>query len=361
LAKLEDLRDKINEIDDRILNLVNRRAKIALKVGEEKSRKGTTDHFHIPHREREIIDRLKDLNKGPFSDSMVEVLFREIFSASLALERTLRIAYLGPESTFTHQAAICQFGHSAQFIPQPGIDTVFLEVERENSDYGVVPIENSIEGMVNSTMDQLTNSSLVICDELKMDISLFLLSKLKDTSKIKTVYSHPQPLGQSRNWLNQNLPNAEQVVTSSTAAAAAMAAKDKTSAAIASQVAGELYKLNALAKDIEDRPDNRTRFLIVSKRPAKKAKKNKTSIIFSINDETGALLKILKLFADRKINLSNIQSRPAPQRRWEYLFFIDFDGHIEEDATAEMVEILKSQCLFFKFLGSYPSKSQDSK
>lgn len=356
MANLEDLRNKINEIDDRILNLVNRRAKIALKVGEEKSRQGKTDHFHIPHREREIIDRLKDLNKGPFSDSMVEVLFREIFSASLALERTLRIAYLGPESTFTHQAAICQFGHSAQFIPQSGIDTVFSEVERETADYGVVPIENSIEGMVNATLDRLANSSLVICDELKMDISLFLLSKLKEVSKIKTVYSHPQPLGQSRNWLNQNLPNVEQVETFSTAAAAAMAAKDKTSAAIASQVAGELYKLNILVKNVEDRPDNRTRFLIVSKRPAKKAKKNKSSIIFSINDEAGALLKILQLFADRKINLSNIQSRPAPQRRWEYLFYIDFDGHVEEETTEDLIKTLKSQCLIFKFLGSYPSK-----
>ncbi len=356
MSNLEDLRCKINEIDDRILNLVNRRAKIALKVGEEKTRQGITDHFHIPQREREIIDRLKGLNTGPLSDATVEVLFCEIFSASLALERTLRIAYLGPESTFTHQAAIRQFGHSAQFVPQSGIDNVFLEVEKENADYGVVPIENSIEGMVNATLDRLASSSLVICDESKMDISLCLLSKLKDTSKIKIIYSHPQPLGQSRNWLGKNLPNAEQVVTPSTAAAAVMAAKDKSSAAVASQVAGELYKLNLLAKGIEDRPDNLTRFLIVSKRPAKKTKKNKTSILFSINDEAGALLKILKLFADRKINLSNIQSRPAPKGRWEYLFYTDFEGHIEEEATFEMIETLKSQCLFIKFLGSYPSK-----
>ena len=355
MTNLKDLREKINEIDSRILALINRRAKLALKIGEEKSRKGTNNQFHTPHREREIIDRLKGLNEGPLSDSMIEVFFREIFSASLSLERTLRIAYLGPKSTFTHQAAIFHFGHFAEFIPQSGIDNVFLEVERENADYGVVPVENSIEGMVNATLDRLADSSLVICDELKMDISLFLLSKLKKISKIKTIYSHPQPLGQSRNWLKQNLPNADQVPTSSTAAAAAMASKESTSAAIAGQVAGELYKLNILAKDIENRPDNRTRFLIVSKRPGKKAKKNKTSIIFSINDQAGALIKILQLFADRKINLSNIQSRPAPKRRWEYLFYIDFDGHIEESVTVEMIAILKRHCLFFKLLGSYPS------
>ena len=244
------LRGKIDRIDDQLLKMINRRADLAIKIGREKSKQSGTSHFHVPHREREIIQRLKESNKGPFLDTSVEAVFREIFSATLALEKPLKIAYLGPETTFTHQAAIKQFGRGAEFLPHPSIDAVFEEVERGIVDYGVVPIENSNEGVVNLTLDCFVDSPLLICDEIKMGIALHLLSKVKSPKNIKTICSHPNPLAQCRNWLNRNWPNTKRVETSSTASAAEMAVRNKHTAAISGKLAAEYYGLNInLAKD----------------------------------------------------------------------------------------------------------------
>lgn len=350
------LRDKIDRIDDQLLKMINRRAELAIKIGREKSRQGGNNHFHVPQREREIIERLQAANGGPFPDASVEAVFREIFSATLALEKPLRIAYLGPEATFTHQAATKQFGHGAVFLPQPSIDAIFHEVERAGADYGVVPIENSSEGVVNLTLDCFVDSPLLICDEIKLGISLCLMSRAQDVNAVKVVYSHPNPLAQCRNWLTRHLPEVEKVETSSTASAAAMAAKDKHAAAISGKLAAEHYQLNVHAKNIQDRTENYTRFLVIGKTAAKRAKANKTSIMFSIKDEAGALLKTLQLFARHKINLSKIQSRPLRNRPWEYLFYLDFEGHIEDKTVARVIDLLKRRCLFLNVLGSYPQK-----
>ncbi|MCH8156895.1 MAG: prephenate dehydratase, partial [Nitrospinae bacterium] len=321
MAKIQDLRSKIDKIDDQLLKLINQRGKLAIQIGQEKSRKGSSNHFHVPHREREIIERLKQSSAGPFPGESLECVFREIFSATLALEKSLRIGFLGPETTFSHQAAVKHFGHSAEFIPHANIESIFRQVEQDQCDYGVVPVENSIEGVINLTLDCFVDSPVLICDEIKSPISLCLLSKTKDLKKIKTVYSHPQPLGQCRQWLSRHLPAARQVPASSTANAAEMAARHRNSAAIAGKLAADVYKLKLVAEGVQDRVENFTRFLVIGKDEAKKAKHNKTSVMFSIRDEAGSLLKVLQLFARNKISLTKIQSRPLKGRPWEYLFY----------------------------------------
>ena len=358
MANIDELREKINEIDDKLLRLLNDRARLSKKIGTVKNRSlGEEKFVLVPEREREIQDRLfKQNREGPFPKESVKAIFREIFSASRALQKPINIAYLGPEATFTHQAAVMQFGYGSAFISQPTIEAVFLEVEKGRADYGVVPIENSIEGAVNQTLDCFVETPLLICDELKMGISLYLISSLKDLREIKTLYSHPQPFAQCRSWLNQNLFGVERMETASTARAAEMVLNNPRSAAVASKLAGEHYELNILAEKIEDRAENYTRFLVVSKVAAAKAENNKTSIMFSIKDESGALLENLQEFARGNINLSKIQSRPLPHRTWEYLFFVDFDGHLEDHEVATVIESIRKRSLFLKVLGSYPKK-----
>jgi len=356
LSKLDDLRQQIDNIDDQLLKLINRRGLLAQKIGEEKSRQGKMIHFHVPQRERDILDRLNDQSKGPFPPSSVNFIFREIFSATLALEKPLKIAFLGPETTFSHQVAIKHFGQSCKFNPCSNIESVFSEVELGNSDYGVVPVENSIEGVINRTLDCFVDSPLHICDEAQLAISLFLLSSTKDQKKIKTIYSHPQPLAQSRNWLSRNLPGVEQIPASSTAQAAELAKREKNSAAIAGQLAAEVHGLKVIAKNIQDRAENYTRFLVISKDQAKRAKKNKTSIMFSIADEAGSLLTTLQLFAKNNISLTKIQSRPLRNKPWEYLFYVDFLGHVDDKVVERVLKTLGKRTLFLRVLGSYPEQ-----
>ena len=356
LAKLDDLRQQIDKIDDQLLKLINRRGLLAQQIGEEKSRQGKATHFHVPQRERAILERLNGQSKGPFPASSINSIFRELFSATLALEKPLKIAFLGPETTFSHQVAIKHFGHSCKFNPCANIESVFSDVELGNSDYGVVPVENSIEGVVNLTLDCFVDSPLHICDEAQLAISLFLLAGNTDRKKITRVYSHPQPLAQSRNWLNRNLPDAEQMPASSTAQAAELAKKEKGSAAIAGQLAADVHGLKIVAKNIQDRAENHTRFLVISKDQAKRAKKTKTSIMFSIADEAGSLLKTLQLFAKNNISLTKIQSRPLRNRPWEYLFYVDFLGHVEDKAVERVLKALSKRALLFRVLGSYPEQ-----
>ncbi len=356
MHRIEELRGKIDAIDNKLLTLLNRRAELAIQIGQEKSKSHSTQHFHVPHREREIIERLLSGNKGVFPNASVEAVFREIFSATLALEKPLLIAYFGPATTFTHQAALKQFGHSAVYNPLATIDGVFREVEKGHADYGVVPIENSIEGVVNLTLDSFIDSTLIINDEIKLGISLYLLSKTSDPAKVKRIYSHPQPLAQCRHWLSKNFPNVEQIPASSTAQAAQIASQDESAGAVASKLAAEFYQLEILGEKIEDQRENHTRFLVIGKEKAKRTRRNKTSIMFSIKDEAGSLLKALQLFAKHKINLTKIQSRPLRNRLWEYLFYLDFDGHVEDKTIAHVLSTLSRQCLFIKILGSYPRK-----
>ncbi len=355
MPKIDEIRDQIDKIDEKLLQLFNRRAKLAIQIGQEKSKTHDSNHFHVPHRERDIIERMKQTNPGPLPEEAVECIFREIFSATLALEKPLNIAYLGPETTFSHQAAIKQFGHSAVFVPTSGIESIFYEVEQGHADYGVVPIENSTEGVVNLTLDCFVDSPLMICDEVKLGISLYYLSKSGDPKKVRQIYSHPQPLAQSRNWLNQNAPGIEQVTASSTAVAAAIASKDDQAAAVAGKLAAECYDLKIIAEKIEDRAKNTTRFLVISREKAKKAKHNKTSVMFSIEDEAGSLLKVLQLFARNQINLTKIQSRPLRNRSWEYLFFVDFEGHSDDPHIEKVIRSVGKRCIFLRVLGSYPN------
>jgi chorismate mutase/prephenate dehydratase len=355
LSKINELREKIDEIDLRLLDLLNNRAEIAILIGQEKSR--TKRNFHAPDREREIINQLTKTNKGPFPNDSLKSVYREILSATLSLERPLTIAYLGPQGTFTHLAALNQFGSSALYTPLDRLDTIFSEVEVGRADYGVVPIENSMEGVVTHTLDLFVDSHVNICGEILLMIHHFLLCKCKNIKDIKKVYSHPQPLAQCSLWLERNLPNIPCYDASSTAGAAEMAAREKGAAAIASEAAAGLYGLNILARKIEDNKNNYTRFLVIGKTKRVRSGNDRTSILVSIKDKVGALYHILEPFAKERINLTKIESRPLRKRAWEYVFFIDFEGHIEEKKVFETIKRLKKNVLFLKILGSYPKWS----
>lgn len=349
---IKKLRSKIDTIDENILRLLNERTKAVLKIGKIKSKKGKT--FYVPHREQKIINNLIKKNRGPFPQEAVKEIFREILTTSLSLQKKLRIAYFGPETTFTHLAAIKNFGRNAKFISVKSISDVFDEVEKDRADYGVVPIENSTEGIVNHTLDMFVDSELKICSEMLMRISIYLISKAKDMSKIKRIYSHFQPIAQSRNWIEDNLPNVQLIEVASTAKAAQMAYKDSKSAAITSKLAANLYKLNILAANIEDKADNFTRFLVIGKDFPEVSGKDKTSIMFSIKDRVGALYDMLIPFKKHNINLTKIESRPSKRKAWEYIFFVDFMGHINNKGVKEALSELSKECVFLKVLGSYP-------
>ncbi len=351
MKKLKALRKRIDGIDGQILKLLNKRARTTLEIARIKKREGV--EYYLPHREEEIYERLKRKSKGPFPAKAVAEVFREIISGSLSLEKPLRIAYLGPEATFTHLASIQKFGSSPTYLPVKSIADVFSEVERGRADYGVVPIENSTEGIINYTLDMFIDSDLKIVSEIVLEISHNLLSK-GSLKNIKKIYSHPQAIAQARNWVESNLPNAKIIEVSSTARAAALAAKERNSGAIASQLAAKLYNLKIVASHIEDTKENVTRFLIIGRTLSKRTGNDKTSIMFSIKDRPGALHDMLKPFAREKINLTKIESRPSRKKAWDYYFFVDFQGHIEEEKVKKALGELERECLFLKILGAYP-------
>jgi chorismate mutase/prephenate dehydratase len=286
----------------------------------------------------------------------MKAIYKEIISASRSLERTLTLSYLGPEATFTHLAALQKFGSSTEYLPARTISDVFTEVKKGRADYGIVPIENSTEGIVSHTLDMFMDTDLKISSEIMLEISHNLMSKgsLEQTRK---VYSHPQALGQCRRWLEANLPHADLLATSSTTQAAELAAKDPESAAIANELAAEIYGLNLIMRGIEDSPNNYTRFLIIGKTIAQKSGSDKTSIMFSIRHRVGALAEILNAFADHKLNLTRIESRPSRMQAWEYVFFVDLVGYAADVNVAEALEEASEHCIFLKTLGSYPSGS----
>lgn len=354
LGKIDVFRKKIDEIDSNILKLLNQRAKIAINIGQEKSKAGKRN-FHVPHRERKIFNRLKKINKGPFSEKAIFAVFREILSATLSLEKPLSIAYLGPQATFSHIASLKEFGESALYLPQKSFEDVFKAVERNQANYGIVPVENSIEGTVNSTLDMLVQTNLKIISEVLLRVSHHLLSLSKDIKNIRKIYSHPQPIAQCRSWLRENMAGVKVQEVSSTARASEFAAKYPSSAAIAGEAASQLYKLNVLHRDIEDSFDNVTRFLIIGHETSRKSGNDKTSLLFGVKDKPGALFNFLNHFSKNNINMTKIESRPLKNKKWEYLFFVDIEGYYKDAGVKKAINEMQKSSLFFKILGSYPA------
>ena len=354
--KLTVLRDKINAIDSEIIHLLNDRAKLVKNVGKIKQSNNLP--FYSPDRETKIYNMIDNLPSGDFPKKSLKIIFREIMSASIRLEEPLVISYLGPEATYTHQAAIERFGLSLHYTQEESIEDVFMDVEQDRADFGVVPIENSTEGVVNYTLDMFIDSTVNIVSEIVIDIKHNLLSKARTLEEIKSIYSHPNALGQCKGWLKKHLPNVSLFETSSTAKAAKIAEKDKTAAAIASLAASDIYGLNVLAKGIEDKINNITRFLIIGKNMPQRSGFDKTSFMFSIKDKVGALYQILKPFYDRGVNLTRIESRPSKQKNWSYIFYVDVDGHIEDEPVKDSINQLQDLTVFFKVLGSYPKSKR---
>jgi len=353
MKSLDRLRKMIDSLDESILELLNERAKIVLDVADLK--RSVKTGFYFPEREKSIIKRLKAINKGPFPNDAINVIFQEIFSASLALEKPLDVACLGPLGTFTHLAGMRNFGSSANFLPQQSIRDVFVIVDRGKADFGIVPIENSTEGVVSYTLDMFMDFNLKITAEVMLEVSQNLLSLSGDIKKVKKIYSHPQATAQCRQWIEKNLPNVQLFESTSTSKAAELASKNPATAAIASELAAKMYSLKFVERHIEDNKENFTRFLIISKNGVQKTGNDKTSIMFSVKDKPGALYDILSPFKDAKLNLSKIESRPSRRKAWEYIFFVDMKGHIEEKKVRDAVEGVKKKCLYLKVLGSYPA------
>ena len=348
---LQKLRNRIDEIDQKLIQLLNDRIKAAREIGELKKIKA--DGAYVPAREKQVLDGVKAMNEGAISNDSLHAIYREIMSASLAVERHTKVAYLGPCATFTHHAARSRFGASVEYVACESVADVFTTVEKGNADYGVVPIENSIQGPEAPTLDCFVDTSLKICAEIVFPVSQCLLSS-SERKKIKRLYSHPQAFAQCRRWLRTEMPGAKQVVTSSTAKAAELAGQEKDAGAIASALAAEIYDLQVLADNIQDESGNETRFMIVGKAYGEPTGDDKTSIIFSVKHQAGSLYSALEAFRQFELNMTKIESRPLKSRAWEYCFFIDFEGHAADDAVAKALEGLSKHCTFVTVLGSYP-------
>ncbi len=353
--RIEDLRARIDAIDSGILRLLNERAELVVEVGRLKAAQNL--EFHAPQREEAIYARLQQENAGPFPSTALRPVFREIISACLSLEHPLRVAFLGPRATFSHLAAMERFGLSARFLALSSISDVFGEVEKENADFGVVPVENSTEGVVSHTLDRFVDSPLRICGEVVVEAALHLLGKAESLSEVRKIYSHPHALGESRRWLERKAAGIPVVETSSTGAAAELAASEPGAAAIASELAASLYGLTVLERRIEDYSDNLTRFLVIGRRAMPPTGADKTSVLLFITDRVGALHRMLLSFAERRINLTKIESRPSKKKAWEYLFYLDFEGHVDDPAVAEALDLVQGECLSLKVLGSYPKSA----
>ncbi len=349
---LKTLRRKVDSIDKKITQLLNLRAKTAKVISQTKIKSGKS--IYSPDRELEVLRKVSSTNKGPLNSNALESIYREIMSASLSLGKPLTVAYLGPEASFSNLAALKRFGSQVNYIPWDSITDVFQEVEKSNADYGVVPIENSIEGAISYTLDMFVESDLKICSQIILDISHNLLANCPK-NKIKRLYSNPQVFGQCRIWLQENLPAVEKIEVSSTTRAAQIAAAEPNSACIASFLAAKVYKLKVLASDIEDSPHNVTRFLVIGKAEAEPTKHDKTSILFSIKDRVGALHDMLMPFKKYGINLTKIESRPSKKKAWDYYFYLDLEGHNANPKVKKALQELESKCKFLKILGSYPT------
>lgn len=349
---LQSLRQKIDEVDAKLLLLLNDRARIVQEVGKIKEEEKTA--FYVPMREQAVYDRLLEHNSGPFPDDAIRSIYREIISASLALEEPTKIAYLGPKATFAHLACIQRFGSSVSNFPIDSIKGVFDAIEKGRADFGVVPIENSSEGVVNHTLDMFVDSPLKIYGEVFLEVVHHLLSKAHEIEGIKRIYSHAQAIAQCSQFLETTLPNVSVTEVSSTAYAAKLCQEDTTVGAIASDFASQIYQVPIVSKRIENSTNNITRFLVISKKLHCPTGADKTSVIVSIKDKPGALYETLRLFSDNKINLTKIESRPSKKKAWEYLFHIDMMGHLEDKPIRLVLDQLQLQVALLKILGAYP-------
>jgi chorismate mutase/prephenate dehydratase len=349
---LQDLRRQIDEADTQILNLLTERARLAQEVGHGKSRSAT--QYFSPERERQIFERLTKENKGPLPSEAIRAIWREIISASRALEAPLSVSYLGPAGTFSHRAALNKFGTSSNLQPVDTIPDVFATVERGAVQYGVVPVENSTEGVVPYTLDMFAKTSLKVCAEIFVPVSHNLATRAETLKDVKRLYTHPQSFAQSRAWLRENLSKVEVIEVTSNSRSAEMAKVDSESAAICTDIASEINEVPIVATHIEDSPHNRTRFLVIGQNEPQPSGKDKTSIFFSVRHKAGALLRAMAAFDVHDINLTMIESRPTKQMPWEYVFFIDFQGHVQEDRVQHALKQLEEQSLFVTILGSYP-------
>jgi len=352
--KLQAIRQRIDALDKELQALLNERASLAQEVAHVKLEAGEDANFYRPEREAQVLRAVKERNQGPLPAEEVARLFREVMSACLALERPMTIAYLGPAGTFSHEAALKHFGHSMVGSPLPALDEVFREVEAGSADYAVVPVENSTEGAVNYTLDLMLATPLRICGEVELRIHDHLMSHATELSGIKRVYSHGQSLAQCREWLDSNIAGAERIAVSSNAEAAHLASEDVEAAAIAGISAAEIYKLPVLARNIEDKPDNTTRFLILGHCEVPPSGEDKTALLVSAHNRPGALSQLLEPLARHGISMSRIESRPSRQGMWDYVFFLEIEGHQSDEPVAQALAELESAASLYKILGSFP-------
>ena len=356
---LERIRVRIDDIDAQLHALINQRAELAKQVGISKHASGHTVDFYRPEREAQVLRMALERNRkqrGPLADEEVVRLFREIMSACLAQQEPLKVAFLGPEGTFTQQAVLKHFGHSVRALPLTSIEEVFREVESGTADFGVVPIENSSEGTVNNTLDMFLTSTLGICSEVELRIHQNLMGRMAALADVERICAHPQALAQCRGWLAENLAGVERVPVASNAEGARRARDEDGTAAIAGSTAAELYGLNMLVPEIEDRPDNTTRFLVIGSKAAEPSGADRTTLLVSAahTDAPGALFRLLEPFARHRISMTRIESRPSRRRKWDYVFFIDLEGHAASEPLATALAEIKGQASLCRVLGSYP-------
>jgi chorismate mutase/prephenate dehydratase len=351
---LSELREKIDAIDAQILQLINQRAICAIEVAKTKVEQGERGTFYRPDREAQVLRRIMELNHGPLSSDTVIRFFRELMSACLALEKPLEVAYLGPAGTFCQQATFKHFGHAVKAIPAATINDIFNEVESGFAQFGVVPVENSTEGVISHTLDRLLSSPLKICGEVEIRVHQNLMGLNENLSEITEVYSHSQSLAHCRLWLTRNLPNAELVAVSSNAEAARLVSGKTHAVAIAGLAAAEAYSLKLLVKNIEDEANNTTRFIVIGHQVSTPTGNDKTSLVVSTSNQPGALYKTLEPFANAGVDMLSIESRPSRLGLWEYVFFIDIEGHNEDEKIASVLEQLQEKLIMMKLLGSYP-------
>lgn len=352
---LTEHRIAIDRIDEQLVQLLNERTQHVLEIGKIKRAAG--EEIYAPHRELAVFKRVVKLNQGPTPETALRAIYREIMSSAISLQKSQTIAYLGPEATYTHQAAIRRFGASLNYSPQKTIADVFTEVGKNRADYGIVPVENSTEGVVTHTLDMFVDSDLKIVSQIVMPIQ-HCLSSRSPLSKVTRLYSHPQALAQCRDWVRLHLPRAEIIEASSTTRAAELAAEDKQAAAIASVLAAERNRLPILETDIQDNSQNATRFLVLGRQCSPPTGRDRTSLMFSIADKVGALYNSLAPFRRHRLNMSKIESRPSKRKAWEYFFFVDCDGHFQEKRLDKAIGELKEHCNFVKVLGSFPQEEK---
>lgn len=349
---LDKLRKKINKLDKQLIDTLNERTKVAMEIGAFKKENGM--EFYAPHREQQVFQKVRNLNKGPVTNESLQAIYREIMSSSLHLEKPLVISYLGPEASYTNQAAIKKFGSSLKYSPQSTIEDVFMEVAHNKADYGVVPIENTMEGAVYHTLDMFATSDLKICAQIELPITYHLLGN-SPLSEIEKIYANSQAMGLCRAWLRSNAPEVQLVEAKSSIQAAEKAKGKKKAAAIANILATDKYDLEVIAEDIQSVVRNTTRYLVLSQDYAEPSGNDKTSIMFGTYDEVGSLVDVLQTIRDYDINMSKIESRPSKRKAWDYYFFVDFYGHCEDEEIKKALKDISKNSSIVKILGSYPN------